>query len=117
MLASPPIWLIRLDGHTISMRSIRDDSYDETPYFMIPVTFHYLSEKQREDLKWLITQGYEAIVDVGNKRIARRKAFQEDEVITEMNRKIAGKEEPLDWYDALRNIEDLAQEQMYQEVS
>ena len=115
-IASPPVWLIRLTGPIVTMMSLRDDAYEETTYEKIPLTFGYLSEKQLYTLKWLIEQGYEVIVDSGRKTIARKKVEQVDEAIQDLARIAAGDVEQPDWYDAIRSVEDLAREQMWEVV-
>ena len=115
-IASPPVWLIRLTGHIVTMMSLRDDSYEETTYEKIPLTFGYLSDKQLYTLKWLIEQGYEVIVDSGKKTIARKKVQQVDEAIQDLARIASGDIEQPDWYDALLSVEELAREQMWETV-
>ena len=70
-VASPQIWIVRLNGSEVVEHSFRDDSFEYTKYEHIDRDFRYLNAKQLDMMKWLLEQSYPVMVDEEKKLIAR----------------------------------------------
>ena len=72
-IASPQVWYVQLhDQGQMTMTSLNDDTIENTNYHMIDHKFHYLSERQRKDMRWLLEQLYPVVVDEGEKQLSRQ---------------------------------------------
>ena len=111
-LASPQIWRIKMDGHIISMVSLRDDTVENTDYFSLHHRFPFLTGKQMGDLKWLLEQLYDVVIDEGSKRIIRQKFYEmakdTDDLIDTANNNVKQPE----WIKGLIDIRDTSKEIM-----
>ena len=101
-----------MDGHLISMVSLRDDTVESTDYFNLHHKFHYLTRKQLVDLKWLLEQLYEVVIDEGEKRIIRQKFYDRardrDDLLAVMN---DSAEQP-EWVKGLLDIQETSKDIM-----